>query len=174
MKPDDAVGIRINAGEGGLRFVAGGTRADLDADEMLRFALVRAIEIIGGATSRMTPETRSLERFRMNYAKNTVFPAQAGTQRLQLPELTLRRLCAFSDFRARWVPAFAGMTVVGTWSDSVQIKNALISSVPWSDVILMRNRLVHLYFDIDHEIKPRPGRQTASPGQFMGLCVRVR
>jgi uncharacterized protein with HEPN domain len=85
----DIIRIRhmIEAGEGALRFIAGRTRPDFDADEMMRFALVRAIEIIGEAATRVSPETRS-----------------------QIP------------------------------------------SVPWSDVILMRNRLVHVYFDIDHTI----------------------
>jgi Protein of unknown function DUF86 len=27
-----------------------------------------------------------------------------------------------------------------------------VQSVPWADAILMRNRLVHAYFDIDHMI----------------------
>jgi uncharacterized protein with HEPN domain len=89
LNPDDTIRIRhmIGAGEGALRFIADRTRADLDADEMMRFALVRAIEIIGEAASRVSPETRS-----------------------QIP------------------------------------------SVPWPDVVLMRNRLVHVYFDIDHAI----------------------
>lgn len=89
MNPSDAVRIRhiIQAGESALRFIAGRDPADLTGDEMFRFALVRAIEIIGEAASRVSPETRQ-----------------------QLP------------------------------------------SVPWSDAILMRNRLIHAYFDINHTI----------------------
>jgi len=37
-----------------LRFVWGRTRADLDADEMLAFALVRALEIIGEAADKLS------------------------------------------------------------------------------------------------------------------------
>jgi uncharacterized protein with HEPN domain len=39
--------------------IAGRQRSDLDADQMLLFALVRAVEIIGEAASRVTPETRA-------------------------------------------------------------------------------------------------------------------
>ena len=61
MKADDAVRIRhiIEASESALRFIAGKQRADLDNDEMLRFALVRAVEIIGEAAARVSAETRS-------------------------------------------------------------------------------------------------------------------
>jgi hypothetical protein len=37
----------LDASHSVARFIAGRTREDLEADEMLRFALVRAIEIIG-------------------------------------------------------------------------------------------------------------------------------
>ena len=77
----------IEAGESALRFIAGRTRADLDTDEQLRFALTRAVEIIGEAASKILLETR-----------------------LAIP------------------------------------------SVPWVDIIYMRNRLAHAYFDIDHDI----------------------
>jgi len=49
----------IEAGETVLRFMAGRSRTDLDQDEMLRFAVVRAIEIIGEAASKITPTTRA-------------------------------------------------------------------------------------------------------------------
>jgi len=77
----------VEAAESAQRFITGRTRADIDADEQLRFALVRAVEIIGEAASRTSPEMRST-----------------------------------------------------------------VSSVPWADIIFMRNRLVHAYFDIDHDI----------------------
>jgi uncharacterized protein with HEPN domain len=54
---------------------------------MLLFALVRAVEIIGEAASRLSPETKSV-----------------------------------------------------------------VSSVPWAAIVAMRNRLIHAYFDIDHDI----------------------
>ena len=89
MRPEDATRIRhmIEAAESAQRFIAGRTRADIDTDEQLRFALVQAVQIIGEAASRVSPETRS-----------------------SMP------------------------------------------SVPWADIIFMRNRLVHAYFDIDHDI----------------------
>ncbi len=61
MKADDAVSIRhmIDASESALRFVAGKQPIDLEKDEMLRFALVRAIEIVGEAAARVSAETRS-------------------------------------------------------------------------------------------------------------------
>jgi uncharacterized protein with HEPN domain len=76
----------IEAAEKALSFIAGRQRADLDSDEMLRFALVQAEQIIGEAASRISPETRAA------------------------------------------IP------------------------LPWNDIMFMRNRLVHAYFDIDHDV----------------------
>jgi len=61
MPPEDAIRIRhmIDAAETAQRFAAGRQRDGLDADQMLLFALVRAIEIIGEAASRVTQETRA-------------------------------------------------------------------------------------------------------------------
>lgn len=41
------------------RFISGRERPDLDSDHMLLFAVVRAIEIVGEAASRVSEETRS-------------------------------------------------------------------------------------------------------------------
>jgi anti-sigma factor RsiW len=49
----------IEAAETVGAFVADRNRADLDADRVLLFALVRAIEIIGEAASRLSPENRA-------------------------------------------------------------------------------------------------------------------
>ena len=59
MQAEDLVRLRhmIEAGETVARFVAGRSRADLDRDLMLMFAVVRAIEIIGEAASKMSAET---------------------------------------------------------------------------------------------------------------------
>jgi uncharacterized protein with HEPN domain len=61
LKRDDAVRIRhmVEAGESALRFISGRQRDDIDTDEMLRFALVRAVEIVGEAASRISPDTRT-------------------------------------------------------------------------------------------------------------------
>ena len=77
----------IEAAETACGFVSGKARADLDADRMLVFALVRAIEIVGEAGSKVSALT--------------------------------------------WETA---------------------SDIPWSLIVSMRNRMVHAYFDVDHEV----------------------
>ena len=89
MRPDDLIRIRhmIDAIRSAIRFTQGRGRDDLDNDEMLTFALVRAIEIIGEAATKISSETREHH-----------------------PE------------------------------------------VPWAAIIGMRHRLIHAYFDINHDI----------------------
>ncbi|HEX3583532.1 MAG TPA: HepT-like ribonuclease domain-containing protein [Thermoanaerobaculia bacterium] len=77
----------IEAAEAATRFAAGRDRADLDSDEMLRFAIVRAVEVIGEAAARVTA------------------PAQEETP-----------------------------------------------SIPWREIVSMRNRLVHAYYDINVDV----------------------
>ena len=77
----------VEAAETAARFIAGRARADLDGDQMLLFALVRAIEILGEAASRVTRGTR------------------------------------------------AGLPLV-----------------PRGQIVAMRNRLIHAYFDIDRDV----------------------
>lgn len=77
----------VEAAEAVSAFLANRQRADLETDQMLVFALTRAIEIIGEAASRVSPELRSANE-----------------------------------------------------------------AVPWADIVAMRNRLVHAYFDIDHDV----------------------
>lgn len=74
----------LDAAREAISFSRGRTRTDLDSDKMLTFALVRAIEIVGEAASKVTAQTRS-----------------------EFPEM------------------------------------------PWQDIVGMRNRIVHAYFDID-------------------------
>ena len=61
MRSDDLVRLRhmIEAAESAIAFVSGRNRSDLDSDRMLLFAVVRAIEIVGEAASRITDETRA-------------------------------------------------------------------------------------------------------------------
>jgi uncharacterized protein with HEPN domain len=89
MSPDDRVRLQhmIDAIESATRFAEGRSREDLDSDEMLLFALVRAIEVVGEAAASVSPEGRA-----------------------QMPD------------------------------------------VPWSEIVGMRNRLVHAYFDINRQI----------------------
>jgi uncharacterized protein with HEPN domain len=60
LPPDDRIRIQhmIEAAESALEFVSGRSRGDLETDRMLLFALIRAIEIVGEAASRVSPETR--------------------------------------------------------------------------------------------------------------------
>lgn len=60
MRDEDRVRLRhmIEAAQIAIGFVSGRTRADLDADKMLLFAVVRAIEIVGEAASKVSQETQ--------------------------------------------------------------------------------------------------------------------
>jgi len=60
MKPDDRIRIRhiADALMSVARFIQGRTQDDLGTDEMLLFALVRAIEIVGEAANKVSAETR--------------------------------------------------------------------------------------------------------------------
>ena len=89
MPPEDRIRSvhMIEAAETACNFVAGRVRGDLDTDQMLFFALVRALEIVGEAASKLSAATRRSS-----------------------------------------------------------------ADVPWNLIISMRNRVVHAYFDIDHEI----------------------
>lgn len=89
MSPDDLIRLRhmSDAIQSAQRFTSGKSRKDLDQDEMLTFALVRAIEIIGEAAARLSSDGRSA-----------------------------------------------------------------LPSIPWSEIVGMRNRLVHAYFDTNLDI----------------------
>jgi uncharacterized protein with HEPN domain len=76
-----------DASRSAIRFVQGRDRADLDTDEMLAFALIRALEIIGEAADKVSETT-----------------------------------------------------------------HASHPSIPWSNIIGMRHKLIHGYFDVDLDI----------------------
>lgn len=61
MRNDDRVRIlhMIDAADAAGRFMTGRQRADLDTDRMLLFAVVRAVEVIGEAASKVSEETRA-------------------------------------------------------------------------------------------------------------------
>jgi uncharacterized protein with HEPN domain len=86
MRKDDRIRLQhiLDAANEALSFIKGKVRADLNNDRMLVLALIRELEIIGEAASKVTPETRSQN-----------------------------------------------------------------NAVPWQDIIGMRNRLIHAYFDVD-------------------------
>jgi len=57
----DAIRLRhmSDASKAALSFAAGRSRADLDRDRMLVLALVKSLEIVGEAASKVSPETQS-------------------------------------------------------------------------------------------------------------------
>lgn len=89
MRKDDVIRIKhmLDAAYEARSFTSGKNRSDLDGSRQLTLALVKDIEIIGEAASKVAQETRN------KYA-----------------------------------------------------------TIPWLDIINMRNRLIHAYFDIDLEI----------------------
>lgn len=74
----------LEAAEKALEFAQGKSRADLQNDQMLAFALIRCLEIIGEAATHLSADAKSR-----------------------------------------------------------------IDRIPWPQVVGMRNRLIHAYFDVD-------------------------
>ncbi len=89
MRRDDAIRLRhmLDATQEAISFASGKKREDLDADRMLVLSLVKDIEIIGEAATKISEDCRRV-----------------------LPE------------------------------------------IPWKNIVAMRNRLIHGYFDIDLDI----------------------
>jgi uncharacterized protein with HEPN domain len=60
MKPEDRVRLRhvVDALGAAIRFTKGRRREELDSDEMLAFALVHALQIVGEAAGKVSAETR--------------------------------------------------------------------------------------------------------------------
>ena len=86
MRGDDLIRMRhmLDAAKEALSFAQNKTRGDLNTERMLVLSIVKSIEIIGEAASKVTQETRE------------------------------------------------------TYTE-----------LPWANIIAMRNRLIHVYFDID-------------------------
>lgn len=61
MPPEDIVRLRhiLEAIDDASSFISGRARSDLDSDKMLRFALVRCVEIVGEAAGRLSDATRA-------------------------------------------------------------------------------------------------------------------
>jgi uncharacterized protein with HEPN domain len=89
MRDEDRIRIRhmLDAAREAMTFAAGRDRSNLDTDRMLLLSLVKCVEILGEAASRVSEEVKA----------------------------------ASPDF-------------------------------PWRDIVAMRNRLIHGYFDIDPDI----------------------
>jgi uncharacterized protein with HEPN domain len=61
MTPNDRVRVQhmMQACELAATFIEGRSRADLDVDQMLRFALVQAVQVVGEAAGKMSIEGRT-------------------------------------------------------------------------------------------------------------------
>jgi uncharacterized protein with HEPN domain len=61
MSPDDLIRLRhmAEAAEAAIAFSQGRSRADVDTDAMLRFALVHAVQIIGEAAAKVSAAGRA-------------------------------------------------------------------------------------------------------------------
>jgi uncharacterized protein with HEPN domain len=86
MLRDDFIRVRhmLDAAKEAISFTGNKTRDDLGSDRMLALSILKSIEIVGEAASKVTKESRE-----------------------EHPE------------------------------------------IPWADIVAMRNRLIHAYFDID-------------------------
>ena len=89
MKPDDRIRIQhmIDAGEEALSFTSNVTKENFSKNRMLILSVIKDIEIIGEAATKISEETK------LNYAH-----------------------------------------------------------IPWKDIVGMRNRLIHGYFDVNIEL----------------------
>jgi len=61
MQPNDIVRLRhmLDSSREAVSFISGKARGDLDADRKLTLSLVKSIEIIGEAASKVSEETRA-------------------------------------------------------------------------------------------------------------------
>lgn len=59
LPPDEVRLLHIRDAEAARDFIAERTRADLDADHMLRLALTKLVEIIGESAKQMSEPTRT-------------------------------------------------------------------------------------------------------------------
>lgn len=86
MRKDDFIRLQhmLEAAKEAVSFSSNKTKEDFDKDRMLILSIIKSIEIIGEAASRVTKEAQDMH-----------------------PE------------------------------------------IPWKDIVAMRNRLIHVYFDID-------------------------
>jgi uncharacterized protein with HEPN domain len=89
MGNDDFIRLRymLDAASEAVSFANGKTREDLEPDRMLTLSIIKAIEMIGEAASKVSTEARQSH-----------------------PE------------------------------------------IPWADIVAMRNRLIHVYFDINLDV----------------------
>lgn len=62
MNPADRIRLQhmLEAARIGVKLTQGEARASLDQDDKLQLALTRAVEIVGEAASKVSPETRAI------------------------------------------------------------------------------------------------------------------
>lgn len=62
MPEEDRIRVRhmIDAAQAVLRFLHERTQRDLSSDQLLLFAVVHAVQVLGEAASKVTPSTRSM------------------------------------------------------------------------------------------------------------------
>jgi uncharacterized protein with HEPN domain len=60
MRDDDRIRLRdmIEAAEAAVKFTAGKTRDDLGGDQMLAFSVIRALEVMGEAATKVSADLR--------------------------------------------------------------------------------------------------------------------
>lgn len=105
MKPDDRIRPRhiADALNSAIRFVQGRRREDLDSDEMLAFALVHALQIVGEAAGKVSAETRA--------------------QRPDVPWLTI------IGMRHRLVHAYFDINLDILWTTAAEAAPALLAQI---------------------------------------------
>lgn len=61
MRAEDRIRLlhMVEASQAAMRFVAGRQRADLQTDQMLLFAVIRALEVVGEAANKVSEEVRA-------------------------------------------------------------------------------------------------------------------
>jgi uncharacterized protein with HEPN domain len=105
MKPDDRVRLHhiVDALNSTIRFTVGRRRDDLDKDEMLAFALVHALQIVGEAASKISIDTRE--------------------QNPQIPWATI------IGMRHRLVHAYVDIDLDLVWTTATEAAPALLAQV---------------------------------------------
>jgi uncharacterized protein with HEPN domain len=105
MKPEDRVRLRhvVDALSSAIRFTKGRRREELDSDEMLAFALVHALQIVGEAAGKVSAETRG--------------------RRPEVPWATL------IGMRHRLVHAYFDINLDILWTTAVEAAPALLAQI---------------------------------------------
>ena len=89
MRKDDLIRVQhmLDAAKEAVSFASNRTRADLDRDRMLTLSIVKSVEIIGEAASKVTDESRHLKipssaLFSNLFPRSCFFDSQRATRNL--------------------------------------------------------------------------------------------